>query len=609
MYRLDRFQLKSYYEEVTALKVNKNDIFPQYFCYECAMMLHKFHKFKEKCYCAMKALKDLMWKGSVTQDSLSKLDRSSMNLMPILQYVNNIDNIRTYNFKGTDPQNEPRLVKSEEDNNVLTEETFLLLDASETDPVAVDDNVQQTVFIDIKKEEEEEKEKEIEMSLYNSITKRRTRFLDASNWKKYNLTEERAMQEFRGRFNNNKYLKAAYKCTSCFKGFSKQEMLGRHFKLRHALSLGNYECRFCKMRFKWDSHLRIHMQQHFTKYQCLRCSFVCNLENSAVLHEEYHSGIVRKCIHCNYEFKHASTYYTHLRTVHRSEHICAHCGVSFVSEAGLQQHKKVKHCDESLSDDNDEHTFCERCDMQFSNRKAFVEHLFHSMMHADGVEHEIKDELTIPRKVLGKRIKGQVVKSLNQRMDEFSPNSKCRRWLKRDRCKPTTCYQCGEHFDTQAACMKHHLSEHRGTSFYPDSARHICEICGASLAPSSVAIHQNMHTKEKIFSCDVCGREFHSSVGLKRHSVTHTGEKRYGCSLCEKRFTQSNSMKLHFRTFHLKQPYPKRNRRKEAQESICSFEDERSELESLPEQNPPPLEPQTVIMEHPTDNVQYLTLD
>ncbi|KAI8432965.1 hypothetical protein MSG28_013852 [Choristoneura fumiferana] len=94
---------------------------------------------------------------------------------------------------------------------------------------------------------------------------------DASNWKKYRLTEEEAVKEFRYRSDDPKYLKANHKCKDCFKGFSKKDMLQRHLQLRHGESLGAFECRLCRMRFKWDSHLRVHMRQHFTKYQCLRC--------------------------------------------------------------------------------------------------------------------------------------------------------------------------------------------------------------------------------------------------------------------------------------------------------------------------------------------------
>ncbi|XP_063833682.1 zinc finger protein 567-like [Ostrinia nubilalis] len=71
----------------------------------------------------------------------------------------------------------------------------------------------------------------------------------------------------------------------------------------------------------------------------------------------------------------------------------------------------------------------------------------------------------------------------------------------------------------------------------------------------------NKHTLSKMYTCDTCGRSFTTSTVLKQHMVTHTGERKYVCSLCGKRFTQNGSLSLHVRTFHLKQPYPKRNRK------------------------------------------------
>ncbi|XP_073962372.1 uncharacterized protein [Choristoneura fumiferana] len=619
VYKLDRFQLKSYYEEVMALKVSDNDVLPHYFCYECATMLHKFHKFKEKCYCGQKALREMLWRGPITYESVYKIDRNAKNLLSPLQIMTVTNQVQSYTVT------EPDTIKPEDQRETESINNSI----SNPDP--------ETVFVDIKKEivkletkniTARRKSKNCELNTWK--VNRRTRFLDASNWKKYRLTEEEAVKEFRYRSDDPKYLKANHKCKDCFKGFSKKDMLQRHLQLRHGESLGAFECRLCRMRFKWDSHLRVHMRQHFTKYQCLRCPFVCNLENSALLHEEYHSGMTRKCIHCNEEFRHASTYYTHLRTAHRSEHVCTACGVSFVSETGLHQHKRVKHVDhefDSPDDDEEVETYCEKCDIRFDTRKAFEEHKFHSVLHTEGVEHELQDEITIPRKVLGKRLRAKITKELRKRKPDdeqiTASDTKRRKKPKRKRRKPTSCYQCGKHFDTQTACMKHHLAEHPRTSFYPSTERHICEICGASLAPGSVAVHQNMHSRSTMFPCEACGRQFHSSVGLKRHLVTHTGEKPFQCTLCDKRFTQSNSMKLHHRTFHLKQPYPKRNRRKktqgnEAQETVelDSNTEEQSSDGSLPEpeMDLPLLEPELKAInvmpdDHVTEEtVHYLTL-
>ncbi|XP_063542510.1 zinc finger protein 878-like [Cydia strobilella] len=620
VFKIDLFQLKSYYEEVMAIKVNDNDVLPHYFCYECATMLHKFHKFKEKCYCGQKALREVLWRGPITYETIYKIDRNARNLQSPLEIMTVTDQVQSYTV--IEPEDTP-------ENQRKIENATICANSVKSD---ISPNSPTSVFIDIKKKviklknkkiDQRRKSKDFELAAWKNKSSRRTRFLDASNWKKCSLTEEEAVKEFRERAEDPKYLKASHKCQDCFKGFSKKEMLSRHLQLRHSESLGSFSCRLCRMRFKWESHLRAHLRQHFTEYRCRRCPFVCNLENSALLHEEYHSGITRKCIHCEEEFRHASTYYTHLRTAHRSAHVCTACGASFVSAAGLRQHTQLKHKHDDVfedsGDDSEVETYCERCDIRFESPKAYEEHKFHSVLHSEGVEHEMQDEIAIPRKVLGKRLRAKITKELKRKPDDdqfTASDTKRRKKIKRKRRKPTTCHQCGKHFETQTACMQHHLRQHPRTSFYPDTERHICEICGASLAPGSVAVHQNMHTRSTVFPCDSCGRQFHSSVGLKRHLVTHTGEKPFQCSLCDKRFTQSNSMKLHYRTFHLKQPYPKRNRRKKKQEEAPETVDLESNCSSLPSPDmnagappQPAARPVQAPAEPPPDHVHYLTLD
>lgn len=61
----------------------------------------------------------------------------------------------------------------------------------------------------------------------------RSKVLDKVHWKRVTLSEEEAVKNFRARAEDKKYKDAAYKCTDCFKGFSKKDMLDRHIQLRH----------------------------------------------------------------------------------------------------------------------------------------------------------------------------------------------------------------------------------------------------------------------------------------------------------------------------------------------------------------------------------------
>ncbi|XP_030024365.2 zinc finger protein 85 [Manduca sexta] len=628
MYRCNEFELKYCYEQILLTKITTQDRLPKYFCYECAAMLYKFHKFKEKCLTGQKVLRDIIKNKDLTYENIKNIDRETQNLQSSLGIMVTNNKIKTCIIKDhhcilkhrksmldiemankdlnsdTDSfKNDYYSYESDNDTAKKEDKQIDIVDQKiNTEIKSNEQDIQNDIKIDekifaepkelnkideenipliklydfkeskvSKKNTQKDKKRKIrkkrksvkhlnEESNPNKfkIQNKREKFLDSNNWEKFTLTEEEAEKEFKARSVDPKYLKMAYKCVLCFKGFSKEEMLNRHMKLRHNKSAGEISCRYCGMRFKWVCFLRRHMRQHYTKYKCLRCDLVCSRETTALFHEEYHNGVIRKCEHCGEEFKHSSTYYTHLRT-HRSEFVCALCGASFVSAAGLHRHKLLKHFErdpEPVKESDQINTYCGRCDVKFETGKAYQEHLIHSARHTDGVE-DLAGELPAP-----------------------SNPKRRKKFFKRNYRKPTTCNKCGEHFPTQKDFIKHHLAAHPRVPIILPNERHICEICGISLAPVSVASHLNTHTRQKKFTCSVCGLQVYSKGSLTRHQLTHSDEKPYPCSLCEKRFKQKCSMQLHFRTFHLKEPYPKRNRRKKLHPEEIPLSEYRIGLES-----------------------------
>lgn len=54
-------------------------------------------------------------------------------------------------------------------------------------------------------------------------------------------------------------------------------------------------------------------------------------------------------------------------------------------------------------------------------------------------------------------------------------------------------------------------------------------------------------TLSKPPKCNICGKEFRYTMGLKRHLMVHTGEKPFLCSSCPKTFSCKSNLQVHER--------------------------------------------------------------
>uniref|UniRef100_A0A3B4V029 C2H2-type domain-containing protein n=1 Tax=Seriola dumerili TaxID=41447 RepID=A0A3B4V029_SERDU len=63
----------------------------------------------------------------------------------------------------------------------------------------------------------------------------------------------------------------------------------------------------------------------------------------------------------------------------------------------------------------------------------------------------------------------------------------------------------------------------------------------------STELIDQIHTEEKPYQCQFCGRKFCQNSDLVNHMRIHTGERPYQCQECKKSFAQKGNLVVHMR--------------------------------------------------------------
>lgn len=246
--------------------------------------------------------------------------------------------------------------------------------------------------------------------------------------------------------------------------FTCGKLIPEIYMSNHLMTHELNQCNICSKIFEKAEDLAQHKEIHSqTDYTCDICEEAFETPYSFAVHNYKH--IMRyDCPRCNFQTKSRSSVKGHIKR-HEGKYtcFCSVCGRGFIGKALLATHEEI-HLDIKRYE-------CEYCGKKF-NVKRYLD----------------------------------VHRQLNHRKELFGIETLYK------------CDICGKTFTFEKSLKRHksvihHIGENRTVR---------CNICDKLIANNyNLKLHMRIHTGEKRYCCELCGKAFAAFKYWKNHKLTH----------------------------------------------------------------------------------------